>query len=218
MRSAIGWRARSHHPARRHSEPFDRNQLVHVFGIDPGVAQRDHSPERVGDDRHRRQLLLMDQLREVVDVGGHRIAAVRRPLAVAMTAQIGREDVPVATQRRGDPVPVAAMIPPAMDEQQRRRARISPIDIVQPQPLREINARGRSGAVEGHRYGSPPDMRRPPRAQGRQAGVGFAKLTFALGWNSRAKSWTLNSVADAKRSATRSLRVASCLLHTLPLS
>jgi len=30
----------------------------------------------------------------------------------------------------------------------------------------------------------------------------------------RAKSWTLYSVADAKRSATRSFRVASCRLHT----
>src|SRR5439155_6226184 len=35
---------------------------------------------------------------------------------------------------------------------------------------------------------------------------------------SRAKSWTLNSVADAKRSATRTFRVASCSLHTLPVS
>src|SRR5207302_6156450 len=42
------------------------------------------------------------------------------------------------------------MIPPAMDEQQRRRRGITPIDVVQAQALREVDARGRSGTVEVH--------------------------------------------------------------------
>src|ERR1700730_16302786 len=42
------------------------------------------------------------------------------------------------------------MIPPAMDEQQRRRPGITPIDVMQPQALREIDTRGRSGTVESH--------------------------------------------------------------------
>ena len=78
------------------------------------------------DDRHRRQLLLMDQLAEIVDIGRGRVVAVGRPLAVAMAAQIGRQHMPVAAQRRRDPVPVAAMVAPAMHEQQRRRARDCP--------------------------------------------------------------------------------------------
>src|SRR5438874_1074598 len=61
--------------------------------------------------------------------------------------------------------------------------------------------------------------RRPPRAvalgPGRQAGVGFAKLIFALGQLNRAISWTFPCVADAKRSATGDSRVVSCSLHTL---
>ena len=39
---------------------------------------------------------LMDQLRQVIDVGRHRIVAVGRPLAVAVTPQIGRQNMPVA--------------------------------------------------------------------------------------------------------------------------
>src|SRR5262252_8645801 len=57
---------------------------------------------------------------------------------------------------------------------------------------------------------------RPPRARWRQAGVVGAKLSFALGTKDRAISWTFNSVADAKWSATASLQVASCRWHTLP--
>ena len=45
------------------------------------------------------------------------------------------------------------MIAPAMNEQQGRRFRIAPIDVVQPQPLREIDARSRAGTVEGHPTG-----------------------------------------------------------------
>src|SRR3954468_20161843 len=69
-----------------------------------------------------------------------------------MAAQIGRQDMPVAAQRRRDPIPVAAMVAPAMHEQQRRRGWVTPIDIVQSQTLREVNPRGWSGAVEicGH--------------------------------------------------------------------
>src|SRR5437773_2244817 len=57
---------------------------------------------------------------------------------------------------------------------------------------------------------------RPPRARWRQAGVDDAKLFFALGSVDRAMSWTFDSVADAKWSATAFLQVASCLWHTLP--
>src|SRR5437667_12105716 len=58
-------------------------------------------------------------------------------------------------------------------------------------------------------------MQRPPRARWRQAGVAVAKSYFALGTLGRAMSWTFNSVADAKWSATAFLQVASCLRHTL---
>src|SRR2546430_13042541 len=56
-------------------------------------------------------------------------------------------------------VPVAAMVAPAMHQQQRRRARVAPIDIVLAQPLREIDPRGRAGAVEIDGHGLPVAMR-----------------------------------------------------------
>ena len=92
---------------------------------------------------------LMDQLGEIVDVGGDLIVA-SRPLAVAVTAQIGGDDMLVVLQAGSDPVPIAAMIASAMQQQQRGRIGISPIDVMQSQTLREINARGRAGAVERH--------------------------------------------------------------------
>src|SRR5262249_29250770 len=111
------------------------------------------------------------------------------------------QDVPVLPQCRGDPIPIAAMISPAMDQQQRRRARVSPIDVMQAQTLREINARSRSGAAEGHLFSrcfgtghepsAGPKKRKgmnvqalvqqaktPARSQ-RQAGVGSRSLLRA---------------------------------------
>src|SRR5690242_5644280 len=93
---------------------------------------------------------------------------------------------------------------------------------MQPQPLREIDPRGRAGMVEigGHdRFLRTRMQQRPPRAvassPGQQAGVGFAKPNFAPEPKGRAKSWTFRWVADAKRSATGNSRVVSCCLHTL---
>src|SRR5580700_683108 len=171
MRSAIGT-----------AERFDGHEPTDLFRVDTGIADRDVAAERMRDDGDRRQLLLMDQLRQVVDIGGRRIVAVGGPLAVAMAAQIGRQDVPVLAQRGSHPVPIAAMVAPAMDEQKRRRARVAPVDVMQPEPLREIDARGRAGAVQiNHRHAAIPrirsDIARPPRAvalsPGRQAGVGL---------------------------------------------
>src|ERR1700680_73438 len=56
--------------------------------------------------------------------------------------------MPVRAQRVGNPVPIAAVVPPAMDQEQRRLCWITPIDIMQAKPLREIDPRGRAGAVE----------------------------------------------------------------------
>ena len=144
------------HLLRRRPEPFDGDEPAHRIGIDAAVADRDVAAERMRHDGHWRQFLLMDQLGQVVDIGGGRVIAVGRPLAVAVAAQIGGEDVPVMAQRLRQPIPVAAMVAPAMDEEERRRAGVAPVDIVQPQPLREIDPRGRAGARDIEcRHGMP---------------------------------------------------------------
>src|SRR5215472_2210803 len=64
---------------------------------------------------------------------------------------------------------------------------------------------------------APIDAKTPARSQA-SAGVTFREVLLRARFVNRAKSWTLHSAADAKRSATRSLQVASCLLHTLQVS
>ena len=119
----------------RRPEAFDRHQLAHLVGMDAGVAQADVAAQRMRHDRHRRQVLLVDELRQVVDVGRHRVIAVRRPLAVAMPAEIGADHVPVLAQSLRHPVPVPAVIAPAVNEEKRRRFRVAPVDIMQTQTL-----------------------------------------------------------------------------------
>jgi hypothetical protein len=80
----------------------------------------------------------MNELGEVVDVARHGVAAVPRPLAVAMPAQIGRNDVPAVAQPLRHPVPVAGMVAAAMDQHQRRRLRVAPVEIVKTKTLGNV--------------------------------------------------------------------------------
>ena len=139
--------------AGRRAEALDRHQLADHFGIAAGVAQRDVAAERMRDDRHRRQVLLVDELREVVDEFRHAVIAVRWPFAVAVAAQVRGDHVPVLAQCGGHPVPGAAVIPAAMQQQQRRRAFIAPVDVVQAQSLREIAVRRRARHGRNRRGG-----------------------------------------------------------------
>jgi hypothetical protein len=115
-----------------------------------GVAQGDAAAERMGDDAAGGQALLVDELGEVVDEGAHRIVAAGRPGAVAMAAQVRGDDVVVGAQLGGDPVPVAAVVAAAVHQDQRRRVRIAPVDVVQPQPLRDERLRDGAEELFGH--------------------------------------------------------------------
>ena len=81
----------------------------------------------------------MDELRNVIDIIVHLVGAAQHPVAVAMAAKIGRDDVVVAAQCLRRPVPVTAMVAPAMDHQHGGCVVIPPIDIVEAQPLREVD-------------------------------------------------------------------------------
>src|SRR3546814_12551135 len=74
----------------------------------------------------------------------HVILPIGRPGAVAMAAQVGRDDMIAVRQSFGDPVPASAMVATAVDEQQRRRRLVPPIDIMQLQPLRDEAVRNRA--------------------------------------------------------------------------
>ena len=64
-----------------------------------------------------------------------------------MAAQVRGDHVVAVAQALGDPVPVAAVVPAAVNQQQGRRAFVSPVDVVQSNPLRKIEV-GR-GAFHG---------------------------------------------------------------------
>src|ERR1700691_3770266 len=95
---------------------------------------------------------------------------------------------------------------------------------MQPQPLREINPGGRSGAVEiGGRHRVPAaavaDLRKPPRAAASRpaasrpaaaSGGSLCEASASRPGQARAMSWTSPSGADAKRSATGNCQVVSC--------
>ena len=79
----------------------------------------------------------MDELRQVVDVVDHSVVRARQPLGIPVAPEVERQDVPIATEALGDPIPVAAVIEPAVDEHERRGGRVAPVDVVQAQALRE---------------------------------------------------------------------------------
>src|SRR5581483_1146238 len=59
--------------------------------------------------------------------------------------------VPVLREGLGHPIPVAAVVAAAVHQQERRRAGIAPVDVVEAQPLREVDA-GRGSWRCGERH------------------------------------------------------------------
>ena len=129
--------------ARRHAHAFDGHQLAHALRIQPGVGQRHRTAHRMADQRDVLDAGLPHQLGDVVDVVDGGVAAAHQPLRIAVAAQIGRDDVVVVLELLRHPVPVAAMVAPAMHKQHGRRPFVAPIHVVQPQPLREVDVGGR---------------------------------------------------------------------------
>ena len=92
-------------------------------------------------------LLLVKQLGDVVYVVDHRVVRAYHPLRVAVAAQVRSDHVIAVAQFAGDPVPVAAVVPRTMHEDQERRVGIPPVHVVQTQALRKIGVRSRAVQV-----------------------------------------------------------------------
>src|SRR6266852_2174501 len=60
--------------------------------------------------------------REVEDVLGHAVGSTGGPSAVAVSAQVEREDVIAFAQDPRDPIPVASVVQSAVNQNQRRLA------------------------------------------------------------------------------------------------
>jgi hypothetical protein len=79
-----------------------------------------------------------DQLVEIGDVVEEVVVAARAdPLAVTVAAQVGRDDVDALREPLGDLVPAETEIEEAVDENERRVARVVPLEQVIREPGRE---------------------------------------------------------------------------------
>ena len=137
------WLGRPRGPA----QPLDGADPADLLRIEARIAQGDGPAEGMGDEGDGLAVQLVDQLGQVVDEVGHHVGPVRRPGAVPVPAQVRGDDVPVPTQLPRHPVPASGMVPPAVLQDQHRRIRIAPVEIVQPKTLGHEAVRGRSGGV-----------------------------------------------------------------------
>lgn len=99
----------------------------------------------MADKRGILQTGVMDQPGKIVDVVRQAIAAPFGPVGIAVPAQVWRNDMEVRLQRLRDRIPVAAVVEPAMNKDQRRCGFVAPVGIVQPQTLRLVKAICRFG-------------------------------------------------------------------------
>ena len=84
------------------------------------------------DDRHVLEACSLHQARQIVDMVGQALAAAGRPFRIAMPAKVGRHDMKVAPQRARQMIPAAGMIETAVNQEQRRRLRVTPVGEMKP--------------------------------------------------------------------------------------
>ena len=94
----------------------------------------------MADNRRLLMAECIDQIGEVEHMKRTEVSAVRRPLAIAMSAQVGRNNVPTIPHRMRRPIPAARVITRTVDEQEKRRAFVPPINIVELQALRDMSS------------------------------------------------------------------------------
>src|SRR5439155_19667655 len=120
----------------RGAEPFDAYELAHSIGVDAGVLQDDGAAQRVADQVDRKPPDDVGQGRKVQDVLRDRVHSARRPTAVAVAAEVGRDHPEIAAEGGGDAVPTAGAVPAAV-----RQAEVGPA-VVAPGPEEELESGG----------------------------------------------------------------------------
>ena len=110
-------------------EPLEQRQLVHAIGERAGVVRRDAAAHRVSDERHARAPDLRDDLVQIGEVIGEVVvAAGADPVAVAVAAHVGRDDVEAGRERGLDHrLPAPRGVEKAVDEHDRMVA-VAPLE------------------------------------------------------------------------------------------
>src|SRR5262249_17897741 len=105
------------------------------------VYERDRAAHRMADEREAVEPQCLDQRIQIPDIVGKVIiAAGADPAAVAVAAAVGRDDAPrrrvVILERVDEALPAARVIEKSVDQQQRLRRRIAPLEIMKLQAAR----------------------------------------------------------------------------------
>ena len=67
-----------------------------------------------------------------------------------MASQVRGDDMKAVSEALGDPVPVSAVVPAPVDQQEGRGAFVTPIDIMKAQALADVGLGAGSGAAQEH--------------------------------------------------------------------
>jgi hypothetical protein len=97
-----------------------------------GIGQADHAAHGMADDGHILEACSLHQARQIVDLVSQAVAAAGRPFRIAMPAKVGRHDMKVSPQRARQMIPAAGMIETAMNQEQRRGLRVTPVGEMKP--------------------------------------------------------------------------------------
>lgn len=118
----------------RMAEALDGDEAAHTIGKQRRIAQPDIAAQRMADQVERRQPQRLDHLREVGQIAFCRIEPA--PSAVAVPAQIRRDDAIAPREDGGDPVPRARVVAHAMHQHQRGSLFVAPRPHVEAKALR----------------------------------------------------------------------------------
>src|SRR6266478_712128 len=111
-----------HGMPRREAQALDGDGFAGACGIDAAIMQNDAAAERMADQANLKIINDVEERGEIENVLGDAVGGAGRPGAVAVAAQVQREDVIVLAQDARDPIPIASVVQAAVNEHQRRLA------------------------------------------------------------------------------------------------
>jgi hypothetical protein len=107
---------------RRKADTLNGDSLADASGIHAAIMQSDAAAERMADQTEGEIVNDVKKRGEVEDVLDYAVGGAGSPGAIAMAAQVERENVIVLAKNARDPIPIASVVEAAVDEDQRRLA------------------------------------------------------------------------------------------------
>ena len=99
---------------RRKADTLDGDGFSDARGIHSAIMQNDASAERMAHEANGKIIDDIEEGGEIEDVFGYAVGGAGGPSAVAMSAQIQREDVIMLAQDARNPIPIASVVQAAV--------------------------------------------------------------------------------------------------------